>query len=352
MTVIKQYFTNLPIIVTIKITASVLLLAAGLYYFYQYVPRDNHKVWPFIFVFLFLSGCFVIIFFLLTRYFKIITGRIYEILDEFREDDEKYNKIKTLNQFEKEIGTWAETKSTEISKLKDMEAYRKEFLGNVSHELKTPLFIAQSYIETLIDGSLYDNKVNYKHLDKALKSILRLSQIVKDLELISKLEKSSLIIEKNVFDMNTLIRDVVDSLELSAKDENIKFLISIPEQKECHVLADEEKIEQVLTNLLVNAIKYSKEKGKIEIGCKELKNKYLIEIEDNGIGIKKENIDRIFERFYRIDRDRSRKKGGTGLGLSIVKHILEAHDQNIKVESEMGKGSVFSFTLDKPAENN
>ncbi|MBK7095432.1 MAG: ATP-binding protein [Saprospiraceae bacterium] len=347
MTVIKQYFANLPIIVTIKITASVVLLAAGLYYFYQFVPRDSQIVWSVIFIFLFFSGCFVIIFYLLTRYFKIITGRIYEILDEFREDDQKYGKIKNLYQFEKEIGTWAETKSTEINKLKDMEAYRKEFLGNVSHELKTPLFIAQSYIETLIDGSLYDNKVNQKHLDKALKSILRLSQIVKDLEMISKLEKSSLVIERNTFDMNKLVKEVVDSLELSAKEENIRFSINIPQEQECKVLADEEKIEQVLTNLLVNALKYSKEKGKIEIGCKDLKNKYLIEISDNGIGIKKENIDRIFERFYRIDRDRSRKKGGTGLGLSIVKHILEAHNESITVESEIGKGSKFSFTLDK-----
>lgn len=347
MAEIKQYFANLPLIVTIKITLSVLIVAVLFLYLSGLIP-ENSQIFEFIlFVFLYLAFCFAIIYYLLTRYFKLITGRIYEILDEFREDDEKYNKIKTLNQFEKEIGTWAETKSTEISKLKDMEAYRKEFLGNVSHELKTPLFIAQSYIETLIDGSLYDNKVNQKHLDKALKSVLRLSQIVKDLELISKLEKSSLVIEKNVFDMNTLIREVVDSLELSAKDENIKFLISISEQQECYVLADEEKIEQVLTNLLVNAIKYSKEKGKIEIGCKELKNKYLIEISDNGIGIKKENLDRIFERFYRIDRDRSRKKGGTGLGLSIVKHILEAHDESITVESEIGKGSKFSFTLDK-----
>lgn len=348
MAEIKQYFANLPLIVTIKITFSLILVSGVFLFLSGQIPEEGKIPGFIIFIFLYFIVCFAIIFYLLSRYFKLITGRIYEILDEFRDDDEKYSKIKTLNQFEKEIGTWAETKSTEINKLKDMEAYRKEFLGNVSHELKTPLFIAQSYIETLIDGSLYDNKVNQKHLDKALKSILRLSQIVKDLEMISKLEKSTLVIERNVFDINSLIREVVDSLELSAKDENIRFLINIPEQQECKVLADEEKIEQVLTNLLVNAIKYSKEKGSIEIACKDLKNKYLIEVSDNGIGINRENIDRIFERFYRIDRDRSRKKGGTGLGLSIVKHILEAHDESITVESEIGKGSKFSFTLDKP----
>ncbi len=272
---------------------------------------------------------------------------MYEILNKHREENIQNEKVKNLNQFEKEIGTWVETKSTEISKLKDMEAYRKEFLGNVSHELKTPLFIAQSYIETLIDGSLYDNKVNQKHLDKALKSILRLSQIVKDLEMISRLERSSLIIEKNQFDICSLIKEVADSFEISARDENVHLIINIPENKKCYVFADEEKIEQVLTNLLVNAIKYSKDKGKIEISCSESGNKYRIEIMDNGIGISKENLERIFERFYRIDRDRSRKKGGTGLGLSIVKHILEAHDESITVESQLGKGSLFSFSLDK-----
>jgi len=289
----------------------------------------------------------LLVYYLLTRYLKTISNRVYRILDESVSDDIHNVKIKDLRHFEEEIGSWAQTQSSEINKLKDMELYRKEFLGNVSHELKTPIFIVQSYIETLIDGSLYDNKVNQKHLGKALKNILRLSQIVRDLELISKLERSSLVIEKRSFDVISLIREVVDSLEINARAENVKFFINISEKETCQVFADEEKIEQVITNLLINSIKYSKEKGKIEINCKDSKTKYLIEIKDDGIGIKHENLDRIFERFYRIDKDRSRKKGGTGLGLSIVKHILEAHDENIQVESEYGKGTKFTFTLEK-----
>ena len=343
----KQYFSNLPMLVAVKTSASVAILTILFFFIYKNISDVHHISFPIILLVIYLSICFTVIYYLLTDYFKKITVRIYEILDEFREDDPQHDKIRTLNQFEKEIGFWAETKSTELNELKDMEAYRKEFLGNVSHELKTPLFIAQSYIETLIDGSINDNKVNKKHLDKALKSILRLSQIVKDLELISKLEKSSQVIEKNIFDINSLIREVVDSLELSAKAENINISIKVPRNRVIKVIADEEKIEQVLTNLLINAIKYSKDKGNIEIECKELKNKYLIEIIDNGIGIKKENLGRIFERFYRIDKDRSRKKGGTGLGLSIVKHIMEAHNETITVESEIGKGSKFSLTIEK-----
>jgi len=289
----------------------------------------------------------LLVYYLLTRYLKTISNRVYRILDESVSDDIHNVKIKDLRHFEEEIGSWAQTQSSEINKLKDMELYRKEFLGNVSHELKTPIFIVQSYIETLIDGSLYDNKVNQKHLGKALKNILRLSQIVRDLELISKLERSSLVIEKRSFDVISLIREVVDSLEINARAENVKFFINISEKETCQVFADEEKIEQVITNLLINSIKYSKEKGKIEINCKDVKTKYLIEVKDDGIGIKHENLYRIFERFYRIDKDRSRKKGGTGLGLSIVKHILEAHDENIQVESEYGKGTKFTFTLEK-----
>ncbi|MEZ4908480.1 MAG: ATP-binding protein [Saprospiraceae bacterium] len=257
------------------------------------------------------------------------------------------DKLKTFDDFENEIEKIINYQNSEINKLKDMETYRKEFLGNVSHELKTPIFIAQSYIETLLDGSINDKKVNQKHLTKALKSIFRLSDIVKDLELISKLEKNVLTLTKQNFDIIPLVYDVVDSFELNAKTENVELIIDIPTDKKCFVYADEEKIEQVITNLIVNAIKYSKDEGIIKINCYDHNNSILIEIEDNGIGISKENLDRIFERFYRVDKDRSRKKGGTGLGLSIVKHILEAHNQKITVESTLNRGTKFSFSLDK-----
>ncbi len=286
---------------------------------------------------------------LLNNYIDRKVKKIYSTFFKTKQIEFKTgnNNIKSLKAIEKEIEKWSDKRSSELSKLKENDEYRKEFIGNISHELKTPIFIAQSYIETLLDGSLYDDKVNKKHLKKALKSVLRLSQIVKDLEMISKLEKDSLILKKEVFDINFFIRDIVDSLEFSAKEENINIILNIDKNDECYVFADEEKIEQVIINLLVNAIKYNEKNGFVKINCKDLQDKYLIEIEDNGLGIEPEKINRIFERFYRIDKDRSRKKGGTGLGLSIVKHILDAHGQSINVESEYGKGTKFYFTLDK-----
>ena len=286
---------------------------------------------------------------LLNKYIDSKIKKIYSTFFKTKQIETKKgnNNIKSLKVIEKEIEKWSDKRSSELAKLKENDEYRKEFIGNISHELKTPIFIAQSYIETLLDGSLYDDKVNKKHLKKALKSILRLSKIVKDLEMISKLEKDSLILKKEVFDINFFIRDIVDSLEFSAKEENINIILDIDKNEKCYVFADEEKIEQVIINLLVNAIKYNEKKGFVKISCKDLQDKYLIEIEDNGLGIEPGKINRIFERFYRVDKDRSRKKGGTGLGLSIVKHILDAHGQTIKVESEYGKGTKFYFTLDK-----
>lgn len=284
---------------------------------------------------------------MINRYFRRITKRISEILEGSDKNESKITIIKSPRRFEEEIGQWAEIQSLELSKLKDMEAYRKEFLGNVSHELKTPLFIAQSYIETLIDGSLYDKKVSQKHLYKALKNILRLTQIVKDLEMISHFERKALSIEKKKYDVHSQIRELAESLEMSTTVENVELIIDIEENKKCFVFADEEKIEQVLSNLLVNAIKYSRSNGMVIVRCNELKDRYLLDIIDNGIGISSKNIDRIFERFYRVEKHRSRKKGGTGLGLSIVKHILEAHNESITVESEPGKGSKFTFSLQK-----
>ncbi len=289
--------------------------------------------------------------YLLKKYIDNKIYKIYKLLDaevNTAIDYSQETKKKSFEEIEKYVKNWAKTKSTEISQLKKMESYRKEFLGDVSHELKTPIFIAQSYIETLLDGSLNDDKVNRKHLKKSLKSILRLSTIVSDLEMISKLEKGTLNLTKEVFDLKVLIRDVVDSMELEAKKENIKIIVGKFPEANCTVNADKEKIEQVIYNLLINAIKYSNEDEEyVKIICESLTDKYKIMVEDNGIGIKKKDLSRIFERFYRVDKDRSRKKGGTGLGLSIVKHILEAHGHKIMVESEYGKGSKFVFTLDK-----
>ncbi len=341
----KKFIKN-PIVI---ITTVFNLVAGAAISYYVFNTNSYHISIPSAIILL-----LVIIFinkYLLKKYVDKKIYKIYELLEtevNTVTDDSPDIKKKSFEEIEKYVENWAKTKSTEISQLKKMESYRKEFLGDVSHELKTPIFIAQSYIETLLDGALNDDKVNRKHLKKSLKSILRLSTIVSDLEMISKLEKNTLNLEKEVFDLKMLIRDVVDSMELEAKKENIKIIIDKLPKEKCIVNADKEKIEQVIYNLLVNAIKYSNENEEyVKIICGSLPNKYKITVEDNGIGIKKKDLSRIFERFYRVDKDRSRKKGGTGLGLSIVKHILEAHGQKIMVESEYGKGSKFIFTLDK-----
>jgi two-component system phosphate regulon sensor histidine kinase PhoR len=343
----ERQLRSFPVYETIKISASVLLISFLYLFIFFTVVESYAKAFQIGFVLIYSVNVFVLIYFLINRYFRRITKRVSEILEGTGKKGSNITIIKSPRHFEEEIGQWAEIQNLELSKLKDMEAYRKEFLGNVSHELKTPLFIAQSYIETLIDGSLYDKKVSQKHLYKALKNILRLTQIVKDLEMISQFERKALSIEKRRYDVHSQIRELAESLEMSTKVENVEIIIDIEENRKCYVFADEEKIEQVLANLVVNAIKYSKNNGMVVLKCNELKDRYLVEILDNGIGISPKNLDRIFERFYRVEKHRSRKKGGTGLGLSIVKHILEAHDESITVESEPGKGTKFTFSLRK-----
>lgn len=333
---------------TIKI-AFLLTLANGILFTFLYLAINNLSSTP---QYIVSIALFLVVLYLINNYLlKAFIGKnidnIYEKINTKSELERSKKRKKTISEVEIEIGKWVKEKHLEINHLKDMDIYRKEFLGNITHELKTPIFIAQSYIETLLDGSIDDKKVNKKHLKKSLKSILRLSTIVQELEMISKLERNTMILTKDTFNINILIHDVIDSLEIRIKDEGVNVAFDSKNTENCNVLANREKVEQVIFNLLVNALKYrQKNNGWIKINCSIKDNKCLIEIQDNGIGIKKEDISRIFERFYRVDKDRSRKKGGTGLGLAIVKHILEAHNQTIKVISEYGKGTTFKFTLD------
>lgn len=243
------------------------------------------------------------------------------------------------------IDDWKKDQAKEIDKLKQLELYRKEFLGNVSHELKTPIFNVQGYIHTLIDGGIEDADVNTHYLNKASKSLDRLISIVDDLNSISKLEAGKLIIEPRTFDIYELAKEIIESLDIQAKEKHIHLRIRENSAKPFYVFADKERIRQVLVNLLVNSIKYGKENGETEISFSERTDAILIDVSDNGIGIDKEHLPRLFERFYRVDKSRSREQGGTGLGLAIVKHIIEAHEQKISVTSQFGYGTVFSFTL-------
>jgi len=251
----------------------------------------------------------------------------------------------TLTQ---EVKKFATDKKLEIETLKIKEEYRREYLGNVSHELKTPLFTVQGYLSTLIDGAIDDKKVRKKYLERAEKGVERLIYIVEDLDMISKLEVGEVHLNYTKFNIVELIQNVFDMLEMSADNKNIILMFDRKYSKSIIVKADKEKIQQVLTNLIVNSIKYGKENGTTEVTIEDLiKNRVIVRVRDNGEGIEKQNLSRIFERFYRVDKSGARSVGGSGLGLSIVKHIIEAHNEKIYLESEYKKGSEFSFTLEK-----
>jgi len=237
------------------------------------------------------------------------------------------------------------SKQMEIQKLKDMETFRREFLGDVSHELKTPIFAVQGFIHTLLDGAMHDERVREKFLKKALKNANRLSNLVHDLLIITQIESGELQMELRAFSMHELITDVVDSLEYKIQQKNIQINILPGEHKEVQVLADRERIQQVLTNLVDNSIKYGNTNGNIEIDMKMKGKKLNISVRDDGPGIEQTHLDKVFRRFYRIDKSRSRDKGGTGLGLAICKHFMEAHNEAIWVESRLGAGSTFTFSL-------
>ena len=245
-----------------------------------------------------------------------------------------------------EILAWAEDRKNEIERLKKLEVYRKEFLGNVSHELKTPIFNIQGYVLTLLDGGLEDETINRDYLQRAERSIDRMITIIDDLEAISQLETGELQIEPERFDVIALAKDVIEAQELKATSKGIILTVQ-NDDRPVFVFADRFRIRQVIVNLIVNSIKYGKEYGETKIRVYDMGDNVSVEVADNGLGIANEHLPRLFERFYRVDKSRSRDQGGTGLGLAIVKHILEAHNQNITVMSTVGVGTVFSFTLKK-----
>ena len=258
-------------------------------------------------------------------------------------------KDKRVENIGEELTAWADTNDKEIARLKEAERFRKQYLGNVAHELKTPIFNIQGYISTLLDGGLEDELINRKYLERAEKSIDRLINIVNDLDTISKLESSMNKLNLEKFDIVALAKEIAEQAEIEADKKHIRISVKGVENlpSPFWVLADKHYIGQVLVNLIINSIRYGKEGGQTRIRFRDMLDKILVEVEDNGLGIGKEDLPRIFERFYRTDKGRSREQGGTGLGLAIVKHIIEAHGEQISVRSEPGVGSTFSFTLKK-----
>ncbi|MFK8302651.1 sensor histidine kinase [Capnocytophaga stomatis] len=296
---------------------------------------------------------YVICFFILQyRVEKFMYKRIKRIYQDVSllESSNIGNKPITADvaSLSKEINRFARRKKLEIESLKDQEKYRKEYIGNISHELNTPLFTVQSYILTLLDGAIEDKSVRKKYLSRAAKGVERLIYVVKDLEMISKLETGKLNLDFEEFDIVELIQNVFEMLEMRAAKREISLIFD-KKYPPMYVYADRERIQQVVANLVVNSIKYGKYNGTTEVSIEVLpKRKLMVRIMDNGEGVTQENLSRLFERFYRVDKSGSRKEGGSGLGLSIVKHIIEAHKQKVFVDSVYGVGSEFSFTLDIP----
>lgn len=270
------------------------------------------------------------------------------ISDEIFQSDVDSTITTNMEDLLKKIRQYDDDQKSEISEMKKQETFRREFIGNLAHELKTPLFTSESYILTLLDGAIDDDEVNKKYLKIAGKAINRLNLIVKDLDLITKIESGESEIQRTDFDIINLAQNVFEMLEITASKKNIKLMLEFNDKLPLRVNADNEKIQQVLTNLVENSIKYGKENGTTELVIQELtENKIIVRVTDNGLGIEEKHFNRLFERFYRVDQSGSRKGGGSGLGLAIVKHIMDAHDEKIYIESEFGVGSEFSFTLEK-----
>lgn len=283
------------------------------------------------------------------RKIKLIYKLIYQTKASKREEFYYKNILpqKSIDEVREDVENWAQQRKSEIEVLKQNEAYRKEFLQNLSHELKTPIFAIQGYVDTLINGALENPEVNKKFLASTSRNIDRLVNLVDDLDEISKLERGEQLLFKENFTIQDLVKDVFESLSIKADEKQIKLAIKKGCELPLTVYADKEKIRQVIINLSDNAIKYGKQNGVIEASAYKIDGKkILIEISDDGTGIGEEHLGRIFERFYRTDLARSRKVGGSGLGLAICKHIIEAHQQTIHVRSTIDVGTTFGFTLE------
>lgn len=324
----------------IAVFLSIVIFAFALVIFYI-VDDDLNIIFSFIVFFL---ATIVLIYYTVKRFFHERIKVIYKNIYKFQSAS---NALELdINKVEKQAEDWADAKEEELNTYKRDENFRREFIGNVSHELKTPIFNIQGYVQTLIEGGLYDEKINMKYLERANKSVDRMINIVEDLELISALETQENLLDIRPFNLVELIKELFEAFEMKASQMNIKLELNNEANSEM-VMGDRNKIQQVFLNLLSNSIKYGKQGGKTKVQLFDMEESILIEVADNGIGIESASLNRIFERFYRADKNRSREIGGTGLGLAIVKHILEVHNQTISVRSTKDVGSTFSFILEK-----
>ncbi len=323
------------------------VLIAGITYFFFFKSLGVITL-IFSVIALFIASFFIIQY----RAENFIYKRIKKIYDEisFLDANDLHRDTVTtdIEKISQSVLKFVEGKRLEIKSLTERDSFRRDFLGNVAHELKTPLFTVQGYILTLIEGAAQDKEIRTKYLNRANKGVERLVAVIKDLDMIAKLETDGLKINIETFNILELIQNVFDLLEMKAKKRNITLQFDKIYEFPVFVQGDIEKIEQVLINLVVNSIKYGSPNGTTTVGIENYNNqKFIIKTIDNGEGIKQEHLSRLFERFYRVDQSRSREQGGSGLGLSIVKHIVEAHNETMLLKSTLGEGSEFSFTLEK-----
>lgn len=344
-----RFAVKSAIYISLFATGFVMVLVAMLFAY----KLQRLLLFGFIFGFVLSVFSFVVLQYRVERFIYRRVKKIYDDVSLLESSTFINQPITTdMETLTREVKKFATDKKLEIEMLQVREKYRREFLGNVSHELKTPLFTVQGYLSTLLDGAMDDKAVRKKYLKRAEKGVERLIYIVEDLDMITKLEVGDLNLEFSEFDIVDLVQNVFDLLEMKADKKKITLAFENYYIQPVFVKGDKDKIQQVVENLIVNSIKYGKEGGSTEVAIVNLtKKRVLVRITDNGEGIEKQNIPRLFERFYRVDKSGSRTEGGSGLGLAIVKHIIEVHEEKIYVESEFGMGSEFSFTLVKAGQN-
>ena len=328
---------NTPIRIAVFLSVVIFALAVVMFY----VVEDSLNIFYSLVVFF--MFVVLLIYYVVKQFFHEKIKVIYKSIYKFKGT----SSIRDLDieSVEREAEEWADAKEEELNAYKRDMNYRREFLGNVSHELKTPIFNIQGYVQTLLDGGLEDDKINMKYLQRTNKSVDRMINIVEDLEVISRLETEQSQLDLQPFNILKLAEEVIEAFEMKAEQMKISLELH-NETRSALVLGDRDKIHQVLINLVSNSIKYGKNGGVTRVKFFDMGDNMLIEIADDGIGIEEDSLDRLFERFYRVDKNRSREIGGTGLGLAIVKHILEGHNQTINVRSTVGVGSTFSFMLE------
>lgn len=334
---------------TFSLLAAVLLTVAmvGVVFLYEYTKGQDWLLNGTYIVILILLLMVIINYIVISSLFRFYgRHKIKQISNILPDEIATSNEDINFKELGERISGLNKKTATELDMMKEMEHYRKEYIGNVSHELKTPLFSIQSYVETLIDGGVEDLDIRDKYLNRVNKSIERLLDIVLDLDMINRLEMGEITLNYTQFDIVALIKETFEFLDIEAQKKRAQLILN--HTSPTMVIADKQKISQVLINLISNAIYYAnREQAKIEVNIVENSHKIFVEVKDNGMGIKPEVLPRIFERFYRVESSRNRRQGGSGLGLAIVKHILEAHQQNIEVKSEYLSGTSFIFSLDK-----